>query len=119
MLREDHHRTSNSHKVAESTRASTAPSPYSPQKRATAATDVDGRGSVSAPTDADGRDKMASRGTCRGNPVLEEEAQRLATLKRRQAMELQQMLAYELRCLARDVRRRAVKYWMYPLSICS
>lgn len=109
MLSEEHHRTSNSRKVAGSTRASTAPSPYSPHKRAAAAT-VDGRGSVSAPTDAGGRDKTASRGRCRGNPVLEGEAQRLAKLKRRQAMELQQMLAYELRCLARDVRHRDVKY---------
>lgn len=47
------------------------------------------------------RNKTTPRGA--GNTVLEMEAQRLATLKRHQAMELQQMLTFELRNLAREV----------------
>lgn len=38
-----------------------------------------------------------------GNPVLEGEAQRLEAVKRRRFMELQQMLAFQLRSLARQV----------------
>lgn len=40
-----------------------------------------------------------------GNPVLEGETQRLEALKRRRFMELQQMLAFQLRSLAREVRQ--------------
>ena len=40
-----------------------------------------------------------------GNPVLEGEAQRLEALKRRRFMELQQMLSFQLRSLAREVKQ--------------
>lgn len=40
------------------------------------------------------------------NPVLEGEAQQLDALKRRRFMELQQMLAFELRVLAREASKR-------------
>lgn len=43
-----------------------------------------------------------------GNPVLEGETQRLEALKRRRFMELQQMLAFQLRSLAREVSERHV-----------
>lgn len=59
-------------------------------------------GSLFAPADDDRRAKNVSRG--RKNPVLEKESFRLAALKRRQAMELQQMLTFQLRSLAREVR---------------
>eukprot|EP00903_Cladosiphon_okamuranus_P012447 g11658.t1 len=41
-----------------------------------------------------------------GNPVLEGETQRLEALKRRRFMELKQMLAFQLRSLAREERDR-------------
>lgn len=54
--------------------------------------------------DRDGSTRKAkTRSRASGNPILEEEAYRLATLKRRRAMELQQTLAFELRTLAREV----------------
>lgn len=40
------------------------------------------------------------------NPVLQGETQRLDALKRRRFMELQQMLAFELRVLAREASKR-------------
>ena len=40
-----------------------------------------------------------------GNPVLEGETQRLEALKRRRFVELQQMLAFQLRSLAREVNQ--------------
>lgn len=41
-----------------------------------------------------------------GNAVLEEAGQRLAALKRRQAMELQHVLTFELRRLAKEARKQ-------------
>lgn len=58
-------------------------------------------------------DGAARKSPRSGNPVLEKETQRLVTLKRRQAMELQQMLAFELRSLAREVNR-AVTHGSFP-----
>lgn len=45
-----------------------------------------------------------------GGVVLEDAAERLAAFKRRQAMELQHVLTFELRRLAQEVRR----YWLQP-----
>lgn len=57
-----------------------------------------------------------SRGEA-GNPVLEGEAQRLEALKRRRFMELQQMLAFQLRSLAREVRKRYQMVGMVCFSV--
>lgn len=57
------------------------------------------------------------RGGGRGNPVLEGEAQRLEALKRRRFMELQQMLAFQLRSLAREVKR-AARYAQPSRCVC-
>lgn len=76
----------------------------SPGGRSDEAAGNEGREAASAPDHLiAGSAKKMPRGRGR-YAVFEKEAQRMATLKRRQAMELQQMLAFELRSLAREAR---------------
>ena len=58
---------------------------------------------MSAP--AGGGGGAAKNASIEGNVVLEEAGQRLAALKRRQALELQHVLTFELRCLAKEARK--------------
>lgn len=62
-------------------------------------------GSVSAPAGDSGGAKIEST---EGNAVLEEAGKRLAALKRRQAMELQHVLTFELRRLAQEARNHGI-----------
>lgn len=61
---------------------------------------------VHRPASAPGRVGRMSGKTPRGrNGILEREVRQMETLKRRQAMKLQQMLAFEFRSLAREASR--------------